>query len=88
MTNISDETISKLDAFGKVRLANLIGVSPAQINHWTSGFRPVPLQHCAAIELATNGVISRKDLCPDHWARNWPELLAISEGCKEVPAHG
>ena len=34
----------------------------------------VPIEHCAAIEQATNGAVTRRDLRPDDWQRIWPEL--------------
>lgn len=36
----------------------------------------VPL--CVAIERESHGGVSRKDLRPDDWAANWPELAAAT----------
>lgn len=33
----------------------------------------VPEKHCAAIEQATGGKVTRRNLCPT-WRRVWPEL--------------
>lgn len=55
-------------------LADKIGVSPAAVNQWISGHRPVPTLRCIDIERATGGAVTRKDLRPDDWARIWPEL--------------
>ena len=41
---------------------------------WSKGKRPVPIWRCLAIEQATNGAVTRKDLRPDDWERIWPEL--------------
>lgn len=59
------------------RLAKTIGVHPVLISQWAAG-RPVPVVHCAAIEMATGGVVSRKTLRPDDWQRIWPELVLAS----------
>lgn len=55
-------------------LAKAIDVSAALIHQWRSGIRPVPVQHCYAIEVATGGTVTRRDLRPDDWERIWPEL--------------
>jgi len=56
-------------------LANLIGVSPAAVNQWISGHRPIPIERCVSIERATNGAVTRRDLRPDDWRLIWPELI-------------
>jgi len=55
-------------------LAGIIGVSAPTISQWRTGIRPVPLERCTAIEQATNGQVTRKDLRPDDWEAIWPEL--------------
>jgi DNA-binding transcriptional regulator YdaS (Cro superfamily) len=35
----------------------------------------VPL--CVAIERESVGAVTRKDLHPDDWAANWPELIGV-----------
>lgn len=59
-------------------LAKAIDVAPAIVNQWRSGARPVPVQHCFAIEIATNGAVTRRDLRPDDWQKIWPELAIPS----------
>ena len=59
---------------GQSRLARLLGVSVPTVNQWISGKRPVPIPYCVAIEHATNGAVTRKDLRPDDWYLIWPEL--------------
>lgn len=49
--------------------------------------RPVPIQHCLAIERATDGVVTRRDLRPDDWHLIWPELAKPARKAKEV-THG
>ena len=51
-----------------------IGVSPALLHQWIRNIRPVAVQHCAAIEAETKGVVTRKDMRPDDWEKIWPEL--------------
>ena len=46
-------------------LARILGVTPQAVNQWVQGTRPVPAQHCLAIEQATAGSVSRHDLRPD-----------------------
>mgnify|MGYP000945777653 CR=1 FL=1 len=58
----------------QANLANHIGVSPAAVNQWVSGHRPVPMLRCIDIERATGGAVTRRDLRPDDWHRIWPEL--------------
>ena len=57
-------------------LAGRIGITPVQISLWRAEKRPVPVQHCAAIERATDGAVTRRDLRPNDWAQIWPELVA------------
>lgn len=55
-------------------LACVLGVAPPTVAEWCSGRRPVPVRRCRAIEDATGGRITRKDLRPDDWQDIWPEL--------------
>lgn len=55
-------------------LAGIIGVSAPTISQWRAGTRPVPVERCTAIERATAGAVTRKDLRPDDWMKIWPEL--------------
>lgn len=55
-------------------LAKAIDVSPAIVQQWRVGARPVPVKHCLAIERATHGAVTRRDLRPDDWHLIWPEL--------------
>jgi len=61
---------------GQLRVA--IGVnSDAQIRQWQHGYadrKPSP-EYCVAIEVATAGAVTRRDLRPDDWHRIWPELV-------------
>lgn len=68
------------EALSAAALARRVGVSPALVYQWRTGRRPVPVKHCALIEQATNGVVTRRDLRPADCIRIWPEL---AEGTKE-----
>lgn len=57
-------------------LAKAIDVAPAMVHQWLCGARPVPVQRCIAIERATSGAVTRRDLRPDDWHLIWPELAA------------
>lgn len=71
---------------GPAALARHLGVSPGAVSQWISGHRPVPIQHCLAIERATSGAVTRRDLRPHDWHLIWPEL-AEQAPVQEV-AHG
>lgn len=63
-------------------LREAIGVkSDAQIRQWQHGYAsrlPGPA-YCVAIEKATAGAVTRRDLRPDDWHLIWPELAAPSK---------
>ena len=63
-----------------VKLAKEVGVSPVQVHMWRKGKRTVPVARAAAIEKATNGAVTRRDLRPDDWQDHWPELASATEG--------
>lgn len=55
-------------------LAQKIGAHQPDVSRWASGKRPVPEKMAVAIEAATLGAVSRKELRPDDWHLIWPEL--------------
>jgi DNA-binding transcriptional regulator YdaS (Cro superfamily) len=71
----------------KARLVRAIGAHASDLSDWLCGARPIPLHRCTAIEVATQGVVSRKDLRPDDWQSHWPELAQPATKVEEVP-HG
>lgn len=73
-------------AGGIAQLAKMIGVSTSTPSMWKARGR-VPPEHCAEIERATCGAVTRRDLRPDDWHRIWPELAAGPTTKVEV-AHG
>lgn len=58
----------------QAKMAADLAISTAQVWQWKDRRRPVPHEYGAAIEKATGGKVTRKDLFPDSWARIWPEL--------------
>ena len=58
------------------RLAKSIDAHLPDISDWASGKRPIPVYRCVAIEAATGGKVTRKDLRPDDYWLIWPELKA------------
>ena len=60
-------------------LARRIGVTPQAVCFWRDGMRRIPVEKCSAIELATGGAVTRRDLRPDDWHQIWPELVAGME---------
>lgn len=60
------------DALGGTdKLAALFDVSAQAISNWKA--RGVPIERCLAIERATKGAVTRRDL-RDDWQAIWPEL--------------
>jgi len=63
----------------QVALAAVLGVTKAAVGQWKTEGRQVPLEHCLAIEKATDGVVTRAHLRPDDYWTIWPDLPAPSE---------
>lgn len=66
----------------QAEMARILGVTPAMVNQLTKGHRPIPIEHCYAIETATGGVVTRRELRPDDWQKIWPDLMHLA------PTHG
>lgn len=66
---------------GQQRLANKVGLGQTAVANWLRR-GAVPAEHCAAIELATGGQVTRQDLRPMDWQKIWPELVGtgMAEG--------
>ena len=60
---------------GPTKTASILGVTTQAVCFWRDGKRKFPHEYGAAIESATKGVVTRKDLWPDDWAEIWPELV-------------
>lgn len=64
-------------------LGKRLGVPASLISDWASGNRPIPASRCAAIEAATAGAVTRRDLRPDDWHLIWPELATEPATARE-----
>ena len=58
-----------------VGLASAIDMSPAYLSQIANGTRPAQAAVCVAIERATRGEVTRRDLRPCDWHLIWPELV-------------
>lgn len=63
----------------KTVLAKAIGAQPQLVWQWANGVRPVPIDRCMAIERATAGEVTRRDLRPKDWSDIWPELAQVGD---------
>ena len=79
-----DLAISTVGGVGKLALA--LGVTQPVISNWRARGTTPDAIHCVAIERATGGAVTRRDLRPDDWHLIWPELAHKDVG-QEV-AHG
>jgi DNA-binding transcriptional regulator YdaS (Cro superfamily) len=59
-------------------LAKAIGAHAPDVSRWADGKRPIPMEYGAAIELATGGAVTRREMFPNDWHRLWPELVEKS----------
>lgn len=57
-------------------IAKATGLAPAYIWQIANNIRQTPIKYCAAIEQASQGAVTRRDLRPDDWHLIWPELAA------------
>ena len=77
--SLLDGKTMKLDKFLKQKhgrqawLAKELNVTAGFINQITNGSRPIPVRFGIAIESATKGEVTRKDMF-SNWAEIWPEL--------------
>lgn len=67
--------VANLTPEQRADMARCVGVSVGQLNNWIYGLRRPNPKRAVAIERATNGAVSRKDLFSD-WQSIWPELVA------------
>lgn len=58
------------------------GVARQNVEYWLRKGR-VPAEYCPAIERATDGTVTRRDLRPDDWHRIWPELVTAEHPAPE-----
>lgn len=76
-----NEYLKSPGALSVRQLAEAVGVkSDMQVRQWQHGYsnrRPGPI-YCQAIERATNGLVTRKELRPNDWQKIWPELAEVN----------
>lgn len=60
---------------GKAKeLATKLGVSSSYLSQMASGRCSISPSRCVEIELATNKIVTRRDLRPEDWIKIWPEI--------------
>ena len=62
-------------------LAAHLGLRPPTVADWLSGKKPIPLDHCPAIEQFTGGAVTCEDLRPDK-----ADYFALIRSQKRPPA--
>lgn len=72
--NALKRAIQEVGGVGK--LAAAIGVGQPVVSNWVARGTTPDALYCVAIEQATKGVVTRRDLRPDDWHLIWPELVA------------
>ena len=55
-------------------LAEALNIPATYLSQMASGNRAITAERASDIERFTGGVVTRKDMFPDKWARIWPEL--------------
>jgi DNA-binding transcriptional regulator YdaS (Cro superfamily) len=73
------EYLDGLERGGATRFAASINVTPSYLSQLAAGTTPRSPARCVQIELATGGLVSRKDLRPDDWHEIWPELRTATQ---------
>lgn len=67
---------------GKGRAASLAAHLPVPLSFvykMANGNKSIPIDHMAAIEVFTDGAVTRQEMCPDRWALIWPELAGYQQ---------
>lgn len=61
---------------GTFAVAEILGVKPPSVSAWRAGRIPDDklIRLAPAIERASGGKVTRRDLRPNDWAEIWPEL--------------
>jgi len=93
MENI--EAIQKACALAgsQAELARMVGTTPAMMNQWVKGIRPVSDSFCAEIERVVKGAVTVEEISPStNWHRikdkTWPHPLGrpLIDPAKTEPA--
>lgn len=83
--NALDSAIAQVGGVGKLAVA--LGVSQPVISNWRARGTKIDAAHCVAIERATGGAVTRRDLRPDDWQDIWPELAVAEPAQAPAPTH-
>ena len=67
--------IDTLERGGAAKLARDLNISPSYLSQLVSGACARSPERCVAIERATLGHVTRRDLRPNDWHLIWPELV-------------
>lgn len=79
--------VSAIEHLGGVgRLAAAVGVRPSAVSNWLARNAMPSALFCAAIERATEGAVTRRDLRPDDWHLIWPELVTFGDANSKQPS--
>lgn len=60
----------------QAEMARILDITPGMVSQLANGHRPVPIEHCLAIERAASGKVTRQALRPKDFRRIWPDLAA------------
>lgn len=69
---------------GVSALASALRTSQPRVSQWRKRGTLIDAKECVAIERATAGAVTRRDLRPDDWAEIWPELADSPAGAAPV----
>jgi DNA-binding transcriptional regulator YdaS (Cro superfamily) len=78
--------LSTLERGGPSRLAEVLDVSISFLSQMAAGTSAISPARCVAIEKATQGMVTRKDLRPDDWHLIWPELSELPPPSRDASA--
>ncbi|CAB5540389.1 Cro/CI family transcriptional regulator [Citrobacter freundii] len=65
--------VASLDRGGVSKLAVQLGVTVSFLSQMSSGYTRIPPSRALAIEVATKGLVTRRELLPNDWQRYWLE---------------
>lgn len=80
------EHLASLDPAKEANLAAASGATVGHLRNVASGFRSASPVLASAIERATAGAVTRRDLRPDDWQSIWPELDKPARKAKQQEA--
>ena len=63
--------LATLDRGGVSKLAVKVGITVSFLSQMSSGYTRIPPSRALAIEEATNGLVTRREMLPDDWHRYW-----------------